>query len=90
MLHRYYFSPIIHCPSLCPYKPPRGLFLDDYDPDCEEAAWKFCTKPCCLTSEFDRPCLIAHARLRAQEQKKEAPAPSAASRFDRAHAHSAH
>ena len=70
MSHRYYFSPIIHCPSLCPYHPPKGLFLDDYDPDREEIAWKFCTEHCWLASESERACMIEHARLRAEARKR--------------------
>lgn len=70
MLHRFYFSPIIHCPSLCPHNPPRVLFRDDYDPGREEAVWRFCTEHCWLASEYDRPCLVEFERRRALERRK--------------------
>ncbi len=83
MSYRYYFSPIIHCPSLCPYHPPKGLFLDDYDPDREEIAWKFCTEHCWLASESERACMIEHARLRAEARKLEPTSPRLTSRAAR-------
>jgi hypothetical protein len=89
MLHRYSFSPIIHCPSLCPYSPPRALFLDEYDPDREDAAWKFCTEHCWLTSESERPCLIEFARRRARAEKGE-PAEEPTARRDPASVHPTH
>lgn len=69
MLHRFYYSPIIHCPSLCPYHPPQALRRDDYDPEREEAAWRFCTDHCWLASELERPCLAEFERLRARERR---------------------
>jgi len=62
---RLYFFPILHCPALCPYKPPRQLLGDDYDPAREEAAWKFCGDHCWLSREDERPCLIARDQSQA-------------------------
>jgi hypothetical protein len=39
-LHVFRYSPLIHCPSLCPYDPPVELFGDDYDPARERACGK--------------------------------------------------
>jgi hypothetical protein len=65
MLHRFYYSPIIHCPSLCPFQPPSTLFLDDYAPEREDEVWKFCTEHCWLSSEDERPCLVEFRRRKA-------------------------
>ena len=46
MPYRLYYSPLIHCPRLCPYDPPRELFRDDYDPIREELAETFCGGHC--------------------------------------------
>jgi hypothetical protein len=73
MLHQFRYSPLIHCPSLCPYDPTEGLFRDDYDPAREEAFWTFCTPRCWLTSEYERPCLIEFERRRALALKGDEP-----------------
>ena len=63
-LHAFRYSPLIHCPSLCPYDPPAELFGDDYDPARERACWKACIERCSWTSEHDRPCLAEFERRR--------------------------
>jgi hypothetical protein len=63
-LHAFRYSPLIHCPSLCPYDPPPELFGDDYDPARERACWTVCFEHCALTSEQDRPCLAEFERRR--------------------------
>jgi hypothetical protein len=65
MLHVFRYSPLIHCPSLCPYDPPEELFGDDYDPARERAFWRFCIGHCSLTSEHERPCLVEFEQRRA-------------------------
>jgi len=63
-LYTFRYSPLIHCPSLCPYEPPAELFGDDYDPARERACWKVCIERCSRTSEHDRPCLAEFERRR--------------------------
>jgi hypothetical protein len=63
-LHAFRYSPLIHCPSLCPYDPPVELFGDDYDPARERACGKVCIELCSRTSEHDRPCLAEFERRR--------------------------
>jgi hypothetical protein len=65
MLHAFRYSPLIHCPSLCPYDPPAELSGDDYDPARERASWTSCIEHCSLTSEHERPCLVALEERRA-------------------------
>lgn len=68
MSYRFYHSPIIHCPSLCPYEPPKDLFLDDYAPEREDGARAFCTAHCWLAAESDRPCMVAFRRKQARAE----------------------
>jgi len=63
-LHAFRYSPLIHCPSLCPYDPPAELFGDDYDPARERACWRACIERCAQTSEHGRPCLAEFERRR--------------------------
>jgi hypothetical protein len=64
MLHVFRYSPLIHCPSLCPYDPPEALFGDDYDPARERSSWSLCMGHCWRTSEHERPCLAEFERRR--------------------------
>jgi len=64
VLLSFRYSPLIHCPSLCPYDPPAELLGDDYDPARERASWTSCVERCSLTSEYERPCLVAFERRR--------------------------
>ncbi len=56
-LARLYASPFAHCPSLCPYDPPRVLFADEYDPLREGSAWTHCLTHCPLAAGQVPPCL---------------------------------
>ncbi len=56
---------MIHCPRLCPYKPPRELFADDYDPTREEVAEVFCGERCGNRSEDHKPYLLEREAGRA-------------------------
>jgi len=73
MLHVFRYSPLIHCPSLCPYDPPKELFGDDYDPARERAFWRSCIAHCSLTSEHARPCLVEFERRRALHRQSVRP-----------------
>lgn len=72
MQDRLYYIPLIHCPSLCPYRPPRSLFGDDYDPLREDAVWKFCGNHCWLTRDSERPCLIELERRQGRAARPHA------------------
>jgi hypothetical protein len=65
MPYRLYYSPLIHCPRLCPYDPPRELFRDDYDPVREELAETFCGGHCGNRIEDHKPCLLEREAKRS-------------------------
>ena len=65
MPYRLYYSPLIHCPRLCPYDPPRELFRDDYDPIREELAETFCGGHCGNRIEDHKPCLLEREAKRS-------------------------
>ncbi len=72
-LHAFRYSPLIHCPSLCPYGPPAELFGDEYDPARERACWRVCIERCSRTSEHDRPCLVEFERRRFASAARKSP-----------------
>lgn len=79
-LNRFYSSPIVHCPGLCPYHPPSSLFLDEYDPEQEEAAESFCLQHCPRRSSEGRPCVAEfHRRQTATVVKHHKASPASRS-----------
>ena len=65
-LAHLYFSPLAHCPALCPFDPPRDLFSDDYSWAREEAAARHCRKYCGGVLPEEEPwCLRRLAGARA-------------------------
>ncbi len=65
MLYRLYSSPLIHCPQLCPYGPPRELLSDLYNPEREASCRDFCGEHCGSRREDAKPCLLELEERRA-------------------------
>ena len=65
MLYRLYSSPLIHCPQLCPYGPPRELLGDLYHPERDARCRDFCGDHCGSRREDEKPCLLEFEERRA-------------------------